>query len=365
MEVVDLSHTSPRDFMTLGCGSLKNIADLSFRPRRVNLLKLNVEEFEDHEREIRADILNSESLEKVGLHPIVDDTPVFGIDTSSIDLGETKDGSLCAVRGSIVWRYKRGYQYTRYGPFIFHITENNKHVLYNKLRQTYFASRDEVSAPSLWLMPDRIRNVLERWLQKLVCQSCQDSLLLWDGSLTAWTFDSPVSVLSEMLHTARNRGNIILAFSKKTKLYVADRRIADLIDNRESPCLLKIDEAIRLQYGSSLCFFGRVYAAKLAPGCFTFRLDVDREVPEEEGIRAVERLIGSDLVIESYPETLRLAHITTRFSASEVIGMQRYIAENYGMRIVGRPDVRQVLFGPYAGASHQGLEDEWAYDAYL
>jgi len=111
--------------------------------------------------------------------------------------------------------------------------------------------------------------------------------------------------------------------------------------------------------------FGRVYAAKLAPGYFSFRLDIDREVPEEDGIHAVDRLIGNDLVIESYPETLRLAHITTRFSASEVIGMQRYIAENYGVRIVGRPDVRQVLFGPYAGASTQGLEEKWTYDAYL
>ena len=364
MEVADLSYTSPKDLMTLGCGSLKDLVDLSFRPRHVNSLELSVEDL-DYDREIKADIVDDERLEKVGLHPIVDDTPVFGIDTSSIELGETKNGILCAVRGSVVWRYASGYQYTRYGPFIFHITETNKRVLYNKLRQAYFGSRDDVSAPSLWWMPGRIRNVLERWLQKLVCQSCRDSLLLWDGSLTAWTFDSPVSVLSEMLHAARNKGNVILAFSKKTRLYVADHRIADLIDDRETPCLLKIDDAIRLQYGSSLCFFGRVYAAKLAPGYFTFRLDVDREVPEEEGIRAVERLIGNDLVIESYPETLRLAHITTRFSASEVIGMQRYIAENYGMRIVGRPDVRQVLFGPYAGASSQGFGGERVYDAYL
>lgn len=364
MEVADLSYTSPKDFMTLGFGSLKNIVDLSFRPRHVNLLKLGVEDL-DYDREIKADIVDGKRLEKVGLHPILDDTPVFGIDTSSIELGETKDGILCAVRGSVVWRYDSGYQYTRYGPFIFHITETNKRVLYNKLRQAYFGSRDAVTAPSLWWMPGRIRNVLERWLQNLVCQSCRGSLLLWDGSLTAWTFDSPVSVLSETLHAARNRGNVVLAFSKKTRLYVADRRIADLIDDRETPCLLKIDDAIRLQYGSSLCFFGRVYAAKLAPGYFTFRLDVDREVPEEEGIHAVERLIGNDLVIESYPETLRLAHITTRFSASEVIGMQRYIAENYGMRIVGRPDVRQVLFGPYAGASSQGLEGERVYDAHL
>jgi len=364
LEIVDLSYTSPKDFMTLGCGSLKNIVDQSFRPRHVNLLELEVEDL-DYDRGIKADIADNKRLETVGLHPIVDDTPVFGIDTSSIELGETKDGVLCAVRGSIVWRYDDGYQYTRYGPFIFHITESNKRILYNKLRQAYFGSRDEVSAPSLWWMPGRIRNVLERWLQKLICHSCKDSLLLWDGSLTAWTFDSPVSIMSEMLHVARNRGNVTLAFSKKTRLYVADRRIADLIADREVPCLLKIDDAIRLQYGSSLCFFGRVYAAKLAPGCFSFRLDIDREVPEEEGIHAVERLIGNDLVIESYPETLRLAHITTRFSASEVIGMQRYIAENYGMRIVGRPDVRQVLFGPYAGASTQGLEEKWTYDAYL
>ncbi len=365
MELADLSRTSPEDFMTLGCGSLKNIADLSFRPRYVNLLELGVEDFESREREIKANIADLRHLKKVKLHPVVDGTPVFGIDTSSIELGETHDGILCAVRGSVVWRYENRYQYTRYGPFIFHVTESNRHILYNKLRQTYFGSKDSVSAPNLWLMPDRIRNFLERWLQKLVCQSCRNSLILWDGSLTAWTFDSPVSILSEMLQIARDRGNIVLAFSKKTRLYVANRRIADLIDDEETPCLLKVDDAIRLQYGNNACFFGRVYAAKLAPGCFSFRLDIDRKIPEGEGISAVGRLIGNDLVIESYPETLRLAHITTRFSASEVIGMQRYIAENYGMRIVGKPNIRQVLFGPYAGLQRRGPNGERTYDAHL
>jgi hypothetical protein len=151
---------------------------------------------------------------------------------------------------------------------------------------------------------------------------------------------------------------VVLAISKKTKFVVSGQRVADLIDDRDAPCLLDLDEIIRREYGSYLCFFGRVYAAKFTPSCFSFRLDIDKSVPGEAGIDAVQKLIGNDLVVESYPETLRLAHILSKFSASEVIGMQRLVTENYDIRVVSRPDVRQVLFGPYGGGRSSSLGGE-------
>ena len=70
-----------------------------------------------------------------------------------------------------------------------------------------------------------------------------------------------------------------------------------------------------------------------------------------KGFDAVRRLLGNELLDDGYPETLRLAHILSRFSASEVIAMQRYVATNYGLHISPEPNIRQALFGPYGGDS--------------
>lgn len=365
MEVTDISQITPSGFTRLGYRSLKSFVDTAFRPREVYLTEIGVEDLaNDGEPEISVDAAYEE-FKTIRLQPILDETPVVGIDTSSIELGETENGTLCAVRGSIVWRENGSYQYVRHGPFIFHVTEMNKHVLYNSLRRIYFGASEEVYAPSLWRMLGRIRNVLERWLQRQVCESYEQGLLLWDGSLTAGTIDSPVTVLGGLLQSAESRSNVILAFSKRTRLYVSGRRVMDLIDDQHAPCLLSIDDFVRSQYGNRLRFLGRVHAVKLAPGYFSFRLDIDRRIPEEGAIEAVQRLIGNDIVVESYPETLRRAHVLCTFSASEVIAMQRYVAENYGLKIVLRPDVRQVLFGHYGGGSFANRTWRETYDAPL
>jgi len=42
-----------------------------------------------------------------------------------------------------------------------------------------------------------------------------------------------------------------------------------------------------------------------------------------------------------------LAHIFSTFTATEVIGIQRFIVHQYGLKIVTRPNVRRLLFGPF------------------
>ena len=348
MEAADLLHMVSSDFAKLGSVSLKGISNAYLKPRSSNYLNDNHEL--DDDLDVAVDV--NVRQKPIRLWQINDETSVFGIDTSNILLGETGEGILCAVRGSIVWREKGSYQYVRHGPFIFHITEENKYVLYNVLRQTYVDSEDNIAAPILERVAERIRSILERWLQRQLCETANDSLILWDGSMTTRTVNSPVSVLGELLRTARKNRNYILAFSKKTILSASGRRLNRLIDDRFVPCLLDIDDDIRSHYGTHLSFFGRMYAVKLSPSPFTFRLDIDRHIPEEEGFKAVGRLLGNEMLRDSYPETLRLAHILSRFSASEVLAMQRYVSANYGLRIDSRLDVRQVLFGPYGGSNH-------------
>jgi len=67
----------------------------------------------------------------------------------------------------------------------------------------------------------------------------------------------------------------------------------------------------------------------------------------ERKVEAVEKLLGNDIILQSYPETLRLAHILCTFTANEVIAMQHFIARKYGLKIINRPDMHRLLFGPF------------------
>jgi len=285
------------------------------------------------------------TIESIPLKPLLGDTPVAAVDISSIRIGETETGMLCAIRGAIVWKEKGRYKYLRLGPFPFHITEENKKEIYNLFRHHYFEASEDASAPSLINMQTRMGNLLERWLQLGISCSAHDSIILWDGSLTAGTADSPVKVISQLLEIARNRLNTVLAFSKTTNLRLLGHRLTDLAEKSKPPCLLQIS-GFPLPSGPVFSL-GNVYVAKLTPGICSFRLDIDKKVPRERVIEAVQKLLGSDFLIQSYPETLRLAHIFSTFTATEVIGIQRCIAQQYGLKIIARPNVRRLLFGPF------------------
>jgi hypothetical protein len=68
------------------------------------------------------------------------ETIVAAIDTSTIKIGETTTGIIVAIRGATTWKQHGSYKYTRIGPFIFHITEDNKNQLYNTLENAYFST---------------------------------------------------------------------------------------------------------------------------------------------------------------------------------------------------------------------------------
>jgi hypothetical protein len=230
---------------------------------------------------------------------------------------------------------------------MFHITDCGQHSMSERLGLRSAFSLSDFSPVTMRIL-GRLRNTLERWTQRLVCDSSRSGIILFDGSLTAGTPDNPVKYLEEILGSARENGNVVLAISKATKLAIAGQKVTNLLEQMSAPCLLDIDREISDQFPSSpVKLLGRVYVAKLALGGFTFRLDIDRQVPVEGALETVSRLSGCDLVEQGYPETLRLAHILSAFTANEVIGIQRFIARNYGLRITSQPNLRKSLFGPF------------------
>ncbi len=281
------------------------------------------------------------------LTPKSTETLIAAVDTSTIKIGETSTGMIIAIRGATIWKQNRSYRYTRLGPFIFHITEDNKKEVYNTLERAYFntdSSYNHVAAPNLLQMPTRLANLLERWLQTMIAKTATDGLLLFDGSLMSGTFDTPVHRMRQILSTARKNNNIVLAFSKATSLRSNGYLITELLPENEPPYLL---ETVGLRFKPSIVLLGDVYVARLNKANLAFRLDIDREISSSERTDAVERLIGNDVFQQSYPETLRLAHILCTFTANEVLAIQHFITRKHGIQIINRPDMHRVLFGPF------------------
>jgi len=336
----------PDFLIQLSNSSMKSIKGERFRPREVSLFDLKMEDEVHQDFPLMIDekiLLNN----PIRIEPFAYEVPIVAVDVSSIRIGETEDGVLCALRSSTVWKADSSYLYLRCGPIIFHITDSGHHLISEHLGLRQPTQPDMLSSVTMRIL-NRLRNSLERWTQRLVCASSRDGIILFDGSLTAGTPDNPVKYVQSILESARENGNVVLAFSKATKLAIAGQRITRLLEEMPAPCLLDVDREIGEQFPSTpVKLLGRVYVAKLALGGFTFRLDIDRQVPIEGAIETVSKLFGSDLVEQGYPETLRLAHILSTFTANEVIGIQRFISKNYGLRIVSQPNLRRSLFGPF------------------
>jgi hypothetical protein len=330
--------TLPQRFLELSIHSLKQVRNQAFQ--------LNQQNLQDNALENCPTTLQLKR-KPLPLTPRTQETIIAAVDTSTIKIGETSTGIIIAIRGATIWKQNKHYQYTRLGPFIFHITEENKNEVYNTIEKAYFNVQyggNHQATPNLLQMPTRLASLLERWLQTMLAKTVNQGLILFDGSLTSGTIDTPVQRMKEILSTARRNKNIVLAFSKATSLRINGYLITDLLPEREPPYLL---ETTGLRFKPPTVLLGDVYVARLNKANYAFRLDIDREIPTQDRMEAVEKLLGNDLYQQSYPETLRLAHILCTFTANEVLAMQHFITRRHGIQIINRPDMHRLLFGPF------------------
>ncbi len=339
----------PSFLLDLSDMSMKNVRDAEFEPRAVSILETGIDDSEHGDIPIIAE-LDTVSLKPLRIFPKPTETTLAAVDVSNIKVGETESGILCALRGAIVWKVNGSYLYLRCGPITFHIGNNSREIMNRRLGLTNvpaYGLNDTLASRTI----NRLRNTMERWIQRQLCMSSNNCVILFDGSLTAGMPDNPERQLKEVLELARSNGNVVVALSKDTNLILGEKKIVSLLDDYEFPCIIDIDDSITSQLPRSpMRLMGRIFVVKLSANGFSFRLDVDRKVPIQHGTEALCHIAGNDLVDHGYPETLRLAHILSAFTANEVIGIQRYAARTHGMRICSEPSVRRQLFGPFASA---------------
>ncbi len=327
--------TLPQRFIELSLNSLRQV--------RANALQLNQQDNLTETTPIQLQL----KRQPLPLTPRHQETLIAAVDTSTIKIGETSTGIIIAIRGATVWKQNRHYRYTRLGPFIFHITEENKNAVYNSIEKAYFNvqySGNHQATPPLFQMPTRLASLLERWLQTMLAKTVNNGVLLFDGSLTSGTIDTPTPRMREILATARRNHNTVLAFSKATSLRTNGYLITDKLPEQETPYLL---ETTGVRFKPPTVLLGDVYVARLQKANMAFRLDIDKEISTPDRMAAVEKLLGNDVLQQSYPETLRLAHILCTFTANEVLAMQHFTTRRHGIQIINRPDMHRLLFGPF------------------
>lgn len=276
---------------------------------------------------------------------------VAAVDVACKRIGFTRDGIICAIRGAVAWRDEYAYHYCRYGPYTFHL---NNGWLFQAFGETLPRSL-EASLNPLGLAA-KIQMLIERELQLQVCKTFKNSLILLDGSLSVVTGAGGrfSEKLKEALEKARSNRSKVMALAKSTKLLAEGAALKGLLALKlKPPCLVQVNEA-RKEPRRNFKSFGRIFLAKLSRGSLGFRLDVDAGLRLEESLEAVGSLLSSDLLVQGYPETLRMAHMLSAFTPMDILAVQRFLAGNFGVRVRRSKNVRRLLFGPFTGWKEAG-----------
>ena len=256
--------TLPQRFLEQSLYSLKQIQQQPFQLNTQNLPPFNITEQYPSNIQIKP--------QPIHIKPDRQETLIAAVDTSTIKIGETSTGIIVAIRGATTWRQNHSYKYTRLGPFIFHLTEDNKNSLYNNLEHAYFSTSYGAShqaAPNIMQMPMRLASLLERWMQTMVAKTVNHGVILFDGSLTSGTLDTPAQRLREILGYARRNNSTVLAFSKATTLRANGILITEQLPNHDPPYLL---ETTGVHFKPPITLLGDVYVARLNKANFAFRL---------------------------------------------------------------------------------------------
>lgn len=269
---------------------------------------------------------------------------VIACDTSVIKLAEGPFGYLVALRGSVIRRKKsRGIQSWIIGPLIFFVSFEDNLPLFTLMSELV---NGQPLSENFETIHKSISSLLEKWLQRSLASTFSDSILLFDGSLTAGPADNSLQLTRETLTEAERNGNVVLAFSKSTHLSYLGTRITSLVPGLDPPCVIDVSDAVCSS--SKIHKLGRILVSHLSRTFFPYRLDVsEREV--DDALHAISNLLSSDALIYGYPETLLLAHDYCTFNKLDVLALQKLLKQEFNIEAFDIGDVRSSLFNPLDG----------------
>jgi len=325
------------------CGKIPE--GLTFEPSDINLTDYFVSTTKGDGEEVNF-VTVDEQEKWTKAHSIVPkyptDNQVIAIDSTSLTLGQLPDGLVGAVRASIIIKPagKIGHSLERYGPYLVPVTNQNKDLVYRTAYKAVYEKETNIHAPDCFKTLDRVRNLLERYIQLEVVKHYRNSLILIDGSLIGGTVADPRVVMRKIIADSASNGNSIIAISKSTGLTLqqTQRNILSLLDGVHGPCYIGgVKDHITQKKER---YFGHIYVARLTPLGEPFRVDIpeNTSIPHSEIFTQVAGLAGD----YGYPEELRLAHMTCVLSSIEIVELQSTAIVLHGLTM--KEELRPKIF---------------------
>jgi hypothetical protein len=288
-------------------------------------------------------------------------TPLVAIDAGVIDVGLSRTGFALAFKASVVAQDVDGtHTVTKFGPRVKFIAPDNRADLLRYVGESLMSPRMFVEEKDGSLeikkgstepnqYKDRLRNFIERILQMQIARQLTNGILLVDGALTLRTFNTPQLFMEELGHEVARHNTDIVGVSKKSRITVGGVHVSALLDDAPPEAgfmkILKVDAAAGEEEAVERNL-GAPFVVRFSPGGFTFRVDVAKRslVASEEEI--LETLYGNTQMTLGYPNLLRLAHIHSAFTKSEIVSLQVQAAHDYEVSMRAPEDL-SVIFAPF------------------
>jgi hypothetical protein len=267
------------------------------------------------------------------IRPIKENALVAAIDSSSIKLAETEDGSLYGIKCGLATAYAGcTLMHFKIGPGLFYLSEKTVHESELEERLSRLVLLDDDLAKRL------IRVRVERAIQKEIASHFTNSIILVDGSLKASIFEEKDCRISKISENSVLRKNMLVGISKSTKLKALDRAAAPLT-KVPGPAYIEVEDIIKSLIRNTI---GSNLMVKLEKGSSSpiLRADIVGDVNQSLGM-----LLGNDVVAGGYPETLKLAHHISTFTSTEVTCLRSHILNNYDVMELVAEDIRRTLLG--------------------
>ncbi|MCC2647791.1 MAG: putative NurA protein [Nitrososphaeraceae archaeon] len=227
------------------------------------------------------------------IQPIKGNTMVAALDSSSIQIAETEDGILYAVKSGIAISVsEHALVHFKIGPILFYLSEETIKQSELDHRLTKLVLFDSDSAKRL------IRIRVERAIQMELSSHFTKSIILIDGSLKSSLFENKSQGITKVAENCLLNKNSIVGISKNTKIKILDS-ISSPLTKIRGPAYMDIEMII----------------------------------------------LGNDSIAGGYPETLRLAHHISTFTSTEISCLRSHVLNNYDVIELASEDIRRTLLG--------------------
>jgi NurA domain-containing protein len=265
------------------------------------------------------------------IRPIKENALVAAIDSSSVKIAETEEGSLYGIKCGIAMAYAgRAIMHFKIGPVLFYLSESTIQDSELEDRLSRLVLLDDDFAKRL------VRVRAERAVQKELASHFTNSIILVDGSLKASVFEDRERSLGKIAESCVLGKNMMIGISKGTKLKVLDR-VAAPLTKVPGPAYIEIDVIIKSLIRNTVGSNSMVKLEKSGP---VLRADIVGDRSESLGM-----LLGNDPMAGGYPETLRLAHYISTFTSTEMTCLRSHVLNSYDVTELAADDIRSMLLG--------------------